>query len=60
MSILNFIIAILALIIAILAYQRSGGVKDLRNTTASILSKMEQAVTKEGEAGQDEKEKIKK
>jgi hypothetical protein len=60
MSILNLIIAIVALIIAVLAYQRSGGVKDLRNTTASILSKMEQAVTKEGEAGQGEKEKTKK
>ena len=60
MSVLNLIIAIVALIIAVLAYQRSGGVKDLQNTTASILSKMEQAVTKEEEAGKGEKEKTKK
>lgn len=54
MSILNFIIAIVALMIAVLAYQRSGGVKDLRKTTASMLAKMGETVSTE------EKEKTKK
>ena len=59
MDILNLIIAIVALVIAVLAYQRSGGVKDLRQTTASLLAKMEQAVREE-EKAKGEKEKVKK
>jgi hypothetical protein len=59
MSILNLIIAIVALIIAVLAYQRSGGVNDLRESTASLLAKMEQLVRKEEEAGEDKKQKAK-
>jgi len=59
MDTLNLIIAIVALVIAVLAYQRSGGVKDLRQTTASLLAKMEQAVREE-ETAKREKEKIKK
>jgi len=59
MDILNLIIAIVALVIAVLAYQRSGGIKDLRQTTASLLAKMEQAVREEetakGEKGKAEK-----
>ncbi len=47
MSILNLIIGIVALIIAVLAYQRSGGVKELRKTTSSMLSKMGETVSKE-------------
>ena len=51
----NFIIAIVALIIAVLAYRRSGGVKSLRETTASILTKMEQKIRK-NEEGEGEKQ----
>ena len=50
MGALNFIIAVVALIIAILAYKRSGGAielpKDLREKTADTLSKMERALRK--------------
>lgn len=59
MDILNLIIAIVALVIAVLAYQRSGGIKDLRQTTASLLAKMEQAVREE-ETAKGEKEKAEK
>jgi hypothetical protein len=34
MEILNLIIAIVALVIAVLAFQRTGGTKDLRKSTA--------------------------
>ena len=54
MLVLNFIIAIIALIIAILAYQRSAGSKDLkdqikslREKTADTLARMEKALRKE-------------
>jgi hypothetical protein len=40
-DILNFVIAIVALIIAVMAFQRTGGTKDLRKTTAELLAKME-------------------
>ena len=56
MDILNFIIAIVALIIALLALQRSGGVKDLKKTTAEILRKWEQKI-REDEASETEQEK---
>ncbi len=50
MGALNFIIAVVALIIAILAYKRSGGAielpKDVREKTADALSKMGQALRK--------------
>ena len=59
MYILNFIIAIVALIIAVLAYQRSGGVKDLKKTTAEMLRKWEQKIREDGasETKQEKKEK---
>jgi hypothetical protein len=56
MEILNFIIAIVALIIAVLAFQRTGGTKDLRKSTAELLAKMEKKVREE-EAAKVEKEK---
>ena len=59
MEILNFIIAIVALVIAILAYQRTGGTKDLRKSTAELLAKMEKKVREE-EATKFEKEKTQK
>lgn len=57
MTKLNFIIAIVALIIATLAYRRAGGISDLRNKvesmsslrekTADLLSKLEKRLRKE-------------
>jgi hypothetical protein len=46
-EILNFIIALVALVIAILAFQRTGGTKDLRKTTAELLAKMEKRMREE-------------
>ena len=59
MEILTFVIAIVALIIAIMAFQRTGGTKDLRKTTAEILAKMEKRMRVE-EAAKVEKEKSQK
>ena len=56
MDVLNFIIAVVALIIAVLAFQRTGGTKDLRKSTAELLSKMEKKMREE-EAAKVEKEK---
>ena len=56
MYILNFIIAIVALIIAVMAFQRTGGTKDLKKTTAELLAKMEKRMREE-EAAKVVKEK---
>jgi hypothetical protein len=56
MEILNFLIAIVALIIAVMAFQRTGGTKDLRKSTAELLAKMEKKVREE-EAAKVDKEK---
>jgi len=50
MEILNFIIAIVALVIAVLAFQRTGGTKDLRKSTAELLAKMEKKMREEAAA----------
>jgi anaerobic C4-dicarboxylate transporter len=54
-EILNFIIAIVALVVAVMAFQRTGGTKDLRKTTAELLAKMEKKMREEeaaeGETG---------
>ena len=47
MEILNFIIAIVALVIAVMAFQRTGGTKELRKNTAELLSKMENKMREE-------------
>jgi hypothetical protein len=47
MEILNSIIAIVALVIAVLAFQRTGGTKDLRKSTAELLAKMEKKMREE-------------
>ncbi len=58
MNILNFIIAIVALIIAVIAYQRTGGTKELRRNTAELLTKMEKKIREEEVAkGEDEQTK---
>ncbi len=59
MEILNLIIAIVALVIAVLAFQRTGGIKDLRKSTAEFLAKMEKKMREE-EAAKVEKEKTQK
>jgi len=59
MEILNLIIAIVALVIAVLAFQRTGGIKDLRKSTAELLAKMEKSMREE-EAAKVEKEKTQK
>jgi hypothetical protein len=41
MVVVNFVIALVALIIAILAFKRTGGTRDLKKTTAELLAKME-------------------
>jgi hypothetical protein len=56
MYILNFVIALVALIIAVMAFQRTGGIKDLRKTTAEVLAKMEKRMREE-EAAKVAKEK---
>lgn len=57
---LSLIIAIVALIIAVFAFQRTGGVKDLRKNTASLLAKLEQTVSNGEETGGEKKAKTKK
>ena len=47
MDILNFIIAIVALVVAVMAFQRTGGTKDLRKNTAELLAKMEKRMREE-------------
>jgi hypothetical protein len=59
MEILNFFIAIVALVIAVLAFQRTGGTKDLRKSTAELLAKMEKKMREE-EAAKVATEKIQK
>ena len=56
MDILNFVIAIVALVMAVMVFQRTGGIKDLRKTTAELLAKMEKRMREE-EAAKEEKEK---
>ena len=56
MDFINFIIALVALVIALFALQRSGGMKDLKESTASMLGKMEQALRKEEETKKEENE----
>jgi len=56
MEILNFVIAVVALVVAVLAFQRTGGTRDLRKSTAELLAKMEKKMREE-EAAKVEKEK---
>ena len=47
---------LVALIIAAMAFQRTGGTKDLRKTTAELVAKMEKRMREE--ASKVEKEKL--
>lgn len=53
MTVINFIIAIIALVLAVFSLQRTGGMKDLRKNVAEILAKMEQRVRSEGQKGEE-------
>jgi hypothetical protein len=55
MEIINFIIAIVALIIAIIAFQRTGGIKDLKKNTAEVLAKVEKKMREEAPDVDEEK-----
>ncbi|MDM7920241.1 MAG: hypothetical protein QUS12_13905 [Methanosarcina sp.] len=55
MNILNFIIAIIALIVAIIAFQRTGGIKDLKKNTAELLAKAEKKMREEAPNVEEEK-----
>lgn len=57
MTVITLFIAIIALIIAVFAFQRTGGTKDLKKTTAELLAKMEKGMREE-EASEVEKEKL--
>jgi hypothetical protein len=57
MVILNFVIALVALLLAIMAFQRTGGTKELKKDTAELLAKMEKRMREE-ETGEAKEEKI--
>jgi len=44
MVVVNFIIAALALVLAVIALHKTGGMKNLRENVAEILAKVEQKV----------------
>ena len=56
MGILNFILVIIALIIAILAFQRTGGIKDLKKNTAELLAKVEKKMREETSGVEEKKQ----
>lgn len=53
MAILNFIIALVALIIAVMAFQRTGGTKEFRKNTAELLAKVEKRMREQDAAEAD-------
>ncbi|MGD9162657.1 MAG: hypothetical protein PVG39_29895 [Desulfobacteraceae bacterium] len=55
MQIFNFIIAVIALIIATAAFQRTGGIKNLKKTTAELLSRVEKKMREETPDVEEEK-----
>ena len=55
MGILNFVIAVVALIIAIITFQRTGGIKDLKKNTAELLAKVEKKMREEAPDVEEEK-----
>jgi hypothetical protein len=57
MNILNLCIGIIALVIAVLAYQKAGGGDDLRKKTIEILAKMEKNLKNEEEGEEQKKGK---
>ena len=55
MQILNFIIAVVALIVAVAAFQRTGGLKDLKKNTAELLARVEKKMREEVPGVEEEK-----
>ena len=53
MEVTTLIIAVIALVIAILAFQRTGGIQDLRRQMDDITSKSEQATKGARESAAD-------
>lgn len=52
MTIVNLIIAIIALVIAVIAYQKAGGTHDLREKMLELIGKLEQSLrNEEGKKG---------
>lgn len=58
MLIVTFIISVVALIISILAYQRTGGAKELKKTVDSLSSTMESLKDRTGDSLRDQIEKL--
>jgi ABC-type transporter Mla subunit MlaD len=58
MLVITFIISIVALIISILAYQRTGGAKNLKKTVDSLSSTMESFRDRTGDSLRDQIEKL--
>jgi uncharacterized protein YoxC len=54
----TFIIAIIALIISILAYRRTGGAKELKKTVDNLSSTMESLKGRTGESVREQVEKL--
>jgi uncharacterized protein YoxC len=55
---ITFIIAIIALIISVLAYQRTGGAKELKKTVDSLSSAMESLKERTGDSLREQVEKL--
>lgn len=55
---ITFIIAIIALIISVLAYQRTGGAKELKRTVDSLSSTMESLKDRTGGSIKEQVEKL--
>ena len=51
MSVLAFIIAIVALVIAGFAFAKVGGIADLKRETAETLARLEKRLREEGKPG---------
>ena len=58
MLVVTFIIAIVALIISILAYQRAGGARELKKTVDSLSSTMESLKDRAGDTFKEPIEKL--
>lgn len=55
---ITFIIAIIALIISILAYRRTGGAKELKETVDSLSTTMESLKDRTGDSLREQVEKL--
>ena len=56
MGILNFIISIVALIIAVAAFQRTGGIQNLKKNTAELLARVEKKMREEAPDVEEKKQ----